>query len=86
MSHALRVRGLKLEEQYNKTMEILSHALRVRGLKLIYGVKNNDRLKSHALRVRGLKPCLLVRMGSQRVVARSTRAWIETLFVTSGVA
>ncbi len=55
-----------------------SHALRVRGLKRRPRRPIPPRLRSHALRVRGLKHCGDAGSGTA-AVARSTRAWIETL-------
>ena len=54
-----------------------SHALRVRGLKRV-GFRRQCKMPSHALRVRGLKPVISARIRTV-LVARSTRAWIETL-------
>ena len=61
----------------------MSHALRVRGLKR--NANRNRPLKrlSHALRVRGLKQTLPAVPPSNPLVARSTRAWIETFPVRS---
>ena len=56
----------------------LSHALRVRGLKLNHPTSSTPPIPSHALRVRGLKLPLHDYAPPGKVVARSTRAWIET--------
>ena len=59
--------------------EYPSHALRVRGLKQIGACYKNRFIGSHALRVRGLKQPVRVFVGGIYRVARSTRAWIETI-------
>ena len=55
-----------------------SHALRVRGLKQKAFLNPQYLDGSHALRVRGLKQRRFVPAAGTGIVARSTRAWIET--------
>ncbi len=57
----------------------VSHALRVRGLKHLLDCQRETLFWSHALRVRGLKQEECHRTLWIFLVARSTRAWIETV-------
>ena len=76
------MRGLKHLQPEKAIVNDASHALRVRGLKQNCGDRNYLEDSSHALRVRGLK--LRQRRSNIQViiVARSTRAWIETSSVS----
>ena len=58
-----------------------SHALRVRGLKHLQLYDGSNYIKSHALRVRGLKRSVLLYVSFCPFVARSARAWIETIYI-----
>ena len=55
LSHAVCVRGLKLDARQMCRSLSLSHAVCVRGLKLIYSDRERRLAASHAVCVRGLK-------------------------------
>ena len=78
MSHASRVRGLKLRLHKRELTGHESHASRVRGLKRGIPEPGHGGKLSHASRVRGLKHVYFLLQPGQDLVARFARAWIET--------